>query len=171
MSTTQLNSMDDEKDVRLPMIIPLFKPKTIKQKWSKVRQEKVESIRRMFQKEPNLVFLLQDPKFDGDHLAMIKKSHLEDLINMNSDLSSGEASLRQSITSIRNAVDILIEAVSQNEEIRENNLIKKAIRLTQTQVQSVSQLSINYIDPPKDKGSPPLSEAEKVLLKEMGEDE
>lgn len=171
MSSAVLDRRINRQPLNLPAIIsqPL---NYIPTKWTDVRQDKVELMRDRFKKDPATVLVLKDTKFDDEHLAVLKKSVLEDLVKLNADLQSGEAAIKESMEGMITAVNTLIEALRTDKNLLESNrLVKSAIQTVRVQIRAVVKTSVIYTSPPEDKVAANLSEEENVRFEELIADE
>lgn len=141
-------------------------------KWSELRLEKVELLRERFKKEPFAAYIFKDSKLEDDHLALIKKSHLEGLIKVNEDLRSGEAAIKESVEGVFHAVEVLLAAIeTQNSAFKDNVLIEKAVEGVKFQFKGVFKSTVVFANSPENKKSSALSKKERDLFKELSDGE
>lgn len=63
-------------------------------RWATLRSENVDQMAKSWSEEPSLVVVLNDPKLDGNELAVLGKETLDKLLTPLKELTAGRAALR-----------------------------------------------------------------------------
>lgn len=167
MSTAALENQLERRSLNLPALIS--KPfQFVPCKWADVRQDKIELMRDRFKGNASTVLILKDNKFDEEHLAILKKSVLEDLIKINADLQNGEAAVKESMEGMVTAVNTLIEALKSDKNLLEaNKVVKSAIKMVSVQIRAVVKTTIIHSAPPENKAAAHLSDEEQAKFEDL----
>ena len=169
MNQKMMELAPSQAALRLPVASRPLDLNFIPSKWAEMRHETVDRICTRFSEKPSTVFIFKDTKLHNDELALIRKDHLENLMKLSADLSTGEAAIKQSMESVVTAVDMLISTLKQSGEIKipKNSLVDKALRMVTLEIKSVFKSTVLLANEPKDKPSVPLSDEENVLFNEL----
>ena len=158
-----------EGNRRLPVVVqPSFH--YCDARWSDLRQEKVELVRERFRQQADSVFVLSDPKFENDHLVILRKAHLETVLKTIQDLMSGEAAVQHSMESVFRAIDLVITAIEETKTSEQNKMLTQAVvnlKCEAREVKGIMHSTIIYSNPPMNRGSIPLSQDEKTRFNDL----
>lgn len=97
-------------------------------RWANARTKNVNSLQELWLEDPLRVEVLEDPKFDDDHLIIMKKIHLEKLIKEHEELMEKIISRRMEMDLLIQTAD-LINELSKKEQIEEAPALKNAFSI------------------------------------------
>lgn len=89
--------------------IPISEPNLeySKQRWATFREENTDAIAELYAKNPNLVKVLDDRKLSHVPLVIMRKEHLDKLINMLRDIKAGQIGIEHELTAMREVSELL----------------------------------------------------------------
>ena len=94
--------------------VPKFKFE--QERWSTSRTENVEKIADTWKKNPTLVRIFQDNKFDDMEMALLRKDQLEGLIKTITDLRNSQAAVQYNFQSLFEAFEVVQSLVETNKQ-------------------------------------------------------
>lgn len=98
------------------------------ERWANARTKNVSSLQELWISNPLRVEVLEDPKFDNDHLVIMKKKHLEKMIKEHEELMKKIEARRIELDLLLQTAD-LINEISKNEEIEKAPALKNAFSI------------------------------------------
>ena len=146
------------------------------QRWAKLREENTEDLSRSFRENPNQVKILNDPKLATMPLVVLRKEHLDRLINLLRDLQSGQLGIEHELTAVRD-VSELIAMLAEEEgllkddpEKTEHPKLNKALRVFVNTYRSIAQRRFVFVSERKRDVLPTSSDSEKASLPDPDND-
>ena len=152
--------------------IPISEPKLEynKQRWATFREENTDSIAEMYSKNPNLVKILDDRKLAHVPLVVMRKEHLDRLINLLRDIKAGQVGIEHELTAVRE-VSELVAMLAEEEGLladtppsSEHPKLTRALRVIVSTYRAVAKRSFIFTAQSKMQKLPTLSEEEKASL-------
>jgi hypothetical protein len=150
----------------LPVHMPSFTFEHAR--WSTTRTEKVEKIAEMWQKNPEMVRIFQDPKFGHMQMVLLRKDQLEALLKVLRDIESGQAAVQYDIQALFNAIGIIQDLVDAQKTALPKELEKPLCKAVNLIVALWGKVSSGIlVQAPKRQVTPsPLSEEEQQPLED-----
>ncbi|MBS1983806.1 MAG: hypothetical protein JST16_06515 [Bdellovibrionales bacterium] len=132
-------------------------------KWSAVRHSSAKDFGACWASNKDLVMVLEDSSLREDPLVVLKKTHLDTLIKLVSDLISGEALVRHELNSMADAVSLVVGLASK--DVSADPSLKQAIQvLRNIQVTAQAHSVIVTSNPPKKLKPRPIDESLKAQI-------
>lgn len=137
-------------------------------RWANLRNENVTKIADIWNKNPNLVKVISDPKLSENELVILSKANFETLYKMVKDLESGQAGLSFDVDLLSNQLTLVYDLVTQGDtqEKKSNPVIgqiKKAVEVA-VQIVTKSKAKLFIVRNTKPHQSAPLTIEEQAEL-------
>jgi hypothetical protein len=165
------NGIETQAEANWPLSevrIPEFEYQ--KERWAKVRLNKVEALAHTFTDSPNLALVFEDSKLKGDPLVLLRKQNFEFLLNVLQDLRAGQAGLQVSAEEVNIQLSLLQRLVSEKLAREEATPIQDVLKLLSLSFSKISSKLVVFSKGKKSEPRP-LSDDELELLAEEEEDD
>lgn len=95
-------------------------------RWAVARTKNVEKLHKHWEDDPSRVAVLEDPKFKNDNLVILKKEHLDELLNRCEQISKSYSENMSSTKVLLQTIDLVSELANRNNC---DDTIKKAFSI------------------------------------------
>jgi hypothetical protein len=96
-----------------------------KDRWPEVRSWNLNQVKKLWDEEPARVQVIKDPRLGETSLVMMRKDHLEHILNLIKDIEAGQASISHNLELAITQIECVEHGVSKHD----TELAQKAVKV------------------------------------------
>ena len=96
-----------------------------KDRWPEVRKWNLNQVKKLWDEEPARIQVIKDPRLGETSLVMMRKDHLEHILNLIKDIEAGQASISHNLDLAITQIECVELSVSKHD----TELAQKAVRV------------------------------------------
>jgi hypothetical protein len=96
-----------------------------KDRWPEVRRWNLNQVKKLWDEEPARIQVIKDPRLGETSLVMMRKDHLEHILNLIKDIEAGQATISHNLDLAITQIECVEHGVSKHD----TELAQKAVKV------------------------------------------